>query len=40
MSLLTGTTAVAQNHELKALWKAARDGHYRTPGSIDRTVQT
>ncbi len=35
MSLLTGTTAVAQNHELKVLWKAARDGHYRTPGSIE-----
>ena len=35
MSLLTGGTAAGQNRELGALWKAARDGHYRTPGSIE-----
>lgn len=35
MSLLTGVTATGQSRELNALWKAARDGDYRTPGSIE-----
>jgi len=35
MSLLAANPLAAQNHELKTLWKAARDGHYRTPGSIE-----
>jgi len=35
MSLLTGATSAGQSRELKTLWKAARDGQYRTPGSIE-----
>ncbi len=35
MLLLAANPVVAQNHALKTLWKAARDGHYRTPGSIE-----
>lgn len=35
MSLLTGIPASGQASELDVLWKAARDGHYRTPGSIE-----
>ncbi len=35
MSLLTGVTSAGQSHELKDLWKGARDGQYRTPGSIE-----
>ncbi|HED51923.1 MAG TPA: hypothetical protein ENI83_00050 [Gammaproteobacteria bacterium] len=35
MSILAANPAAAENHELKMLWKAARDGHYLTPGSIE-----
>jgi len=35
MSILTGTTVAGQTRELETLWKAARDGHYLTPGSIE-----
>lgn len=35
MSLLTGSSVAGQASKLETLWKAARSGHYRTPGSIE-----
>ena len=35
MSLLTGSAAAGQARDLETRWKAARDGQYLTPGSIE-----